>query len=129
MTTVANKSKKTTPATVAPEAMAERLLGDIRELISQARTRVAQAVNAGQVLLNWHIGQSLHTEILGEQRAEYGKQIVQTVSAQLMLEYGRGYGRTNLFNMVRFAETFPDVKIVQTLSEQLSWTHLLESIC
>ena len=43
-------------------------------------------------------------------------------------DYGPGFGRTNLFYMIRFAETFPDVRIVHALSEQLSWTHLRQII-
>ena len=139
MTKVANKSKKansskTSPARqspaapVAPEVAAERLLSELRGLITQARARVAQAVNAGQVLLNWHIGQSIRSEILGEQRAEYGERIVATLAQQLTAEYGRGYGRRNLFNMMRFAEVFPDLEIVQTLSAQLSWSHFVELV-
>ena len=50
------------------------------------------------------------------------------MSAQLTLEYGRGFGRANLFYMVQFAEAFPDAEIVQTLSGQLSWSHFLAII-
>ena len=67
----------------APDVSADNLLTDIRELIAGAKTRVAQAVNTGQLLLNWHIGNRIRTDILGEKRADYGKQIVQTPSAQI----------------------------------------------
>ena len=43
-------------------------------------------------------------------------------------EYGPAFGHTNLLNMIRFAETFPDSRIVHALSEQLSWTHLRKII-
>ena len=45
------------------------------------------------------------------------------MSQQLTAEFGRGFGRTNLFNMVLFAEEFLDRQIVQTLSGQLGWSH------
>ena len=45
------------------------------------------------------------------------------MSAQLTAEYGKGFTRSNLFYMIRFAEAFPDPKIVHSLSGQLSWTH------
>ena len=67
-------------------------------------------------------------EILGMERADYGKKIVQTLSGKLTLEYGRGFTRTNLFNMIRCAEVFPDREIVHALSGQLSWTHFREII-
>ena len=65
---------------------------------------------------------------MGGERAEYGEQIVSALSAQLTAEFGRGFGRTNLFYMVQFAETFQDLEIVQTLSGQLSWSHFLAII-
>ena len=78
--------------------------------------------------LYWHIGKRIRDDILREQRAVYGEQIVQALSAQLTVEYGRGFGRRNLFQMIRFAEFFPDEKIVQTLSAQLGWSHFVELI-
>ncbi len=80
------------------------------------------------VLLYWSIGKRIRVDILQEKRAGYGERIVQTLSAQLTAEYGRGYGRRNLFQLVRFAEVFPDPEIVSTLSKQLSWSHFVEII-
>ena len=50
------------------------------------------------------------------------------MSGQLTVDYGRGFGRRNRFQMVRFAEAFPDRQIVQTLSAQLGWSHFTEII-
>jgi len=61
--------------------------------------------------------------VLGGERAEYGEQIVVTVSRQLVAEYGRGYTDKNLRRMIQFAEAFPEKEIVATLSRQLSWSH------
>jgi predicted nuclease of restriction endonuclease-like (RecB) superfamily len=49
--------------------------------------------------------------------------IVSALGTQLTAQFGRGFSRRNLFNMVRFAEVFPDPRIVQPLAAQLSWTH------
>ena len=100
------------------------LLADLRVLIAATRQTVAQGVNSALVLLYWQIGQRVRTDILGQKRAEYGEQIVHAVSAVLAVEFGRGFGPRNLFNMVRFAETFPDPQTVRALSASLSWTHL-----
>lgn len=51
-----------------------------------------------------------------------GKEIAATLSKELTAEYGRRFGPRNLFQMVRFGEVFPDDRIVQTLSAQLSWS-------
>lgn len=106
----------------------EALLSDIRSLTEAARMRVSTTANVEMVLLYWHIGDRIRKDILGMERADYGKQIVQTLSGKLILEYGRGFTRTNLFNMIRFAEVFPDREIVHALSGQLSWTHFREII-
>jgi hypothetical protein len=104
------------------------LLGDLRLLIESARVRVAVGVNAEIVMLYWNIGNRIRRDILGKERAAYGKTIVATVSHQLTQVYGAGFGRANLFSMIRFAELYPEVKIVQTLSGKLSWSHFVELI-
>ncbi len=109
-----------------PETLA--LLSDIRSLIDAARMRVSAAANVEMVLLYWHIGERIRKDILGQERADYGKQVVQALSEKLTMEYGRGFTRTNLFNMIRFADVFPDREIVHALSGQLSWTHFREII-
>ncbi len=120
---------KTPPAQPArPEDAAQRLLGDIRELIDRTRERAAQAVNAGLVILNWHIGDRIRKEILGEERGEYGERLVVSLAKSLTAEYGRGFTRAALFRMAQFVERFPDVEIVATLSRQLGWSHFVELI-
>jgi len=99
------------------------LLADVRGLILAAREGVARTVNAGLTLLYWEIGSRIRKNVLKEKRAEYGEQIVSALSAQLEAEFGRGFSRRNLFNMIRFAEVFPERKIVQSLIAQLGWTH------
>lgn len=122
------KRKKKTGALTPSETSADAtaLLHDLRALIEAGRTQVARAVNTGMVLLYWSVGDRIRREILDEKRAAYGEQIVSTVSAQLAAEYGRGFGRRNVFRMIRFAEVLPDRQIVQTLSGQLGWCHFLE---
>jgi predicted nuclease of restriction endonuclease-like (RecB) superfamily len=99
------------------------LLKDLRELITTARQDVARQVNSALVLLYWRVGQRIRQDILKEKRAEYGKQILHTLSAKLVAEFGSGFTARNLANMVRFAEVFPDEKILHTLCAKLSWSH------
>ena len=99
------------------------LIRDVRSLIETARQDVARSVNSALVTLYWHVGQRIRQDILKEKRAEYGEQIVPTLSAQLVTEYGQPYSVRNLWYMVRFAEAFPDEKIVNALRSQLGWTH------
>ena len=113
--------------TPAPAAT-DRLLADVRALIEAAREQTARAVNSALVGLYWHIGTRIRQDILQEKRAEYGEQIVDSLSTQLSAEYGRGFGRRSLFRMIQFAESFPDEQIVSALSAQLGWSHFVELI-
>jgi predicted nuclease of restriction endonuclease-like (RecB) superfamily len=112
----------------SPQDATGRLLADVRALIDAARQQVARTVNASIVLLYWSIGKRVREDILHEQRAEYGQQIVWTLSKKLTAEYGRGYSEPNLSRMMRLAEAFPDKKILSALSKELSWSHFVEII-
>ena len=101
------------------------LLEDLHILIGEARQRAAVAVNRELVLLYWKIGQRIHSELLHEERATYGQEIISTLSAQLEPAYGRGFDRANLYRMVQFAKLFSEKEKVVTLSRQLSWSHFL----
>ena len=106
----------------------DALVGDLRTLIEQARGRVAQTVNSELVTLYWQVGKRLREEVLGDERAAYGEQVVDEVAKALSAEFGRGFGRRSLYRMMRFAEVYPDPEIVSALRSQLSWTHLRELI-
>ncbi len=71
---------------VSPVAT-QSLIQDLRQIIEQARSRVAATANYELTMMYWHIGERINREVLGNQRAEYGKQIVATVSTQLQAEY------------------------------------------
>lgn len=101
-----------------------QLFGSIRQLIEESRQQVAVAVNATITALYWQVGKKINQEILQNNRAEYGKQIVAALSQQLTKEYGKGWGEKQLRHCMRFAEVFPDEQIVYTLCRQLSWSHL-----
>lgn len=112
----------------APAVSKGSLLKDIRQLIETTRSAVAVTVNAGLTTLYWNIGKRINVEILKGKRAEYGEEIVSTLSRQLETEYGRGFGKRSLFRMIRFAEAFPDPNIVSALRTQLGWSHFRQLI-
>jgi DUF1016 N-terminal domain len=95
------------------------LLKELRELILAGREGVAQAVNSGQVVLYWQVGQRLRTEVIGTKRAGYGERIIAAVAARLTAEFGRGFTDKNLRHMIRFTEAFSDREIVYAMSRQL----------
>ena len=105
----------------------QSLIQDLRQIIEQARGHVAATANYAQTMMYWHIGERINREILGNQRAEYGKQIVSAVSTQLQAEYGKkGFEPRSIWRMMQFAQEFPDEQIVATVSTQLSWSHVIE---
>ena len=101
------------------------LLSEVTHLVHQAKQRAAVAVNSEITLLYWQVGRRIHQEVLGGERADYGKQVITSLSRTLTAQFGRGWSKRNLAQMVRFAETFHDSQIVQTLSAQLSWSHFV----
>jgi predicted nuclease of restriction endonuclease-like (RecB) superfamily len=102
------------------------LLNELSQLVEQSQQQVIVQNNSVLTLLFWQIGFRINETILQNKRAEYGKQIVPTVSAQLENKYGRNFTEKNVRRMLRFAEQFTDKQIVVTLSRQLSWSHFIE---
>ncbi len=111
-----------------PSQPNHELFTDIRQLIEDARQAVSRTVNITVTMLYWNIGRRINEEVLQNERAEYGKQIVSTLSRQLTEEFGKGWSEKQLRHFVKFAEVFPDMEIVSTLWRQLSWSHFKEII-
>ena len=107
---------------------AEPLVQQLRELIENTRKRVASVVSDETSQLYWNVGNAINTFVLQGNRAEYGKQIVVTVSRQLAEEYGSGFEEKNVRRMMQFATEYQDFEIVATLIRQLTWTHFIALI-
>ncbi|MDD3788691.1 MAG: PDDEXK nuclease domain-containing protein [Petrimonas sp.] len=105
-----------------------RIFGDVKTLIEQAKTDVAITVNATMSMLYWQVGKRINEDVLKNKRAQYGKQIVAALSENLIQEYGTGWSEKQLRHCIRFAEVFPEKEIVSTLWRQFSWSHIKELI-
>jgi len=101
------------------------LLHDIKEMIEKSQSQITVTVNATLTMLYWQIGKRINEEVVNGQRAEYGKQIVATLSRHLKKDFGRGFNEKNLRRMMQFANIFKDQEIVATLLRQLSWSHFI----
>lgn len=99
------------------------IAAEIKSMIDTSRNNVAIAVNSEITLLYWKIGKRINEEVLGNERAEYGKQVVAMLAKRLTEEYGKGWGKMQLRQCMQFAASFPDEAIVYSLRIQLSWTH------
>lgn len=112
---------------IMSQVATQSLIKDLRQIIEQARGHVAATANYELTMMYWHIGERINHEVLGNQRAEYGKQIVASVSRQLQQEYNiKGFDEKNIRRMMQFTSLFPDSQIVATVSRQLSWSHFVE---
>ena len=117
-----NEVKKNNPivATVSQQS----LIQDLRQIIEQARGHVAATANYELTMMYWHIGERINREVLDNQRAEYGKQIVASVARQLQKEYGsKGFDEKSIRRMMQFANLFAEEQIVAQAARKLSWSH------
>ena len=92
----------------------------IRNSVLTAQTKVYTAVNSAMVQAYWEIGQEIHKACGKNERAEYGKKLLEYLSEKLTREFGKGYTVTNLKYMRQFYRAFP---IRHTLCDELSWSH------
>ena len=107
---------------------ANDLAKNIKQLIEQSKDQVALSVNTSLSMMYWQIGVRINSEIMQNQRAEYGKKIVFSLCEVLTMEYGAAFSEKNIRRMMQFAEVFPDKSIVVSLIRQLTWTHILAII-
>lgn len=107
---------------VAPE---EKLLNEISQMIEQSKGQLISYANSTLTLLFWHVGKRINDDILQNRRAGYGRQIVVTLSRQLVARHGKNFEEKNLRRMMQFPEAFPEPEKVVTLSRYLSWSHFI----
>ena len=101
-----------------------RLVSLITDVWDKARDQAAIAVNTELLEANWQTGRYIvEFEQKGNVKAEYGKQLLTNLAKDLTRLRGKGYSRSNLFNMRLFYIRFQKI---QTVSGQLSWSHYLE---
>jgi predicted nuclease of restriction endonuclease-like (RecB) superfamily len=93
----------------------------IVELLRAARSAAARNVNSIMTATYWEIGRRIvMLEQGGEQRAEYGEQLIEQLAGDLTRQFGRGFGRANLRQMRAFYRAWPDRQIRQTLSGEFA---------
>ena len=101
-------------------------MNDMRKIIEGSQKTAHQAVNTILVQRNWLIGYRIASEELnGEDRADYGAEVIKKLSFELTKEFGKGYTKSNLYSFYSFYKTYPE--IFQTPSGKsailLSWSH------
>lgn len=104
--------------------ISNQYIHDIKHILTNARQNAYQAVNSAMVEAYWKIGERIVLEEQnGKSRAEYGKEVLQTLSAELTTEFGRGFSYRSLREIRQFYLTFPNIEKWRTLFAKLSWSH------
>jgi hypothetical protein len=98
------------------------IFSKIALLIEQSRSKIASTINEEMIILYWNIGKIIKENIMESDRGKYGKKIVQSLSDNLTLKYGKGYSPPNLWFMVQFFETSPILYSLRREFKNLSWT-------
>lgn len=102
------------------------LVGNLGELIRQARLTVLRAVDTAQVHTCWQIGRHIvEFEQEGARRAEYGKRLLPTLAKALTAQFGKGFDERNLRYMRDFYQTF---RIWDALRSELNWAKASPSL-
>ena len=102
----------------------QSVINEIKQILTEAREKVARTVNNELLLAYWNIGRVIvESEQAGSEKAEYGKQLLKSLSKELTRELGKGFSRSNLQNMRLLYLNYP---ICQSLSGKLSFTHYCE---
>jgi len=102
------------------------LVQEISLLIEESKQQVVRTANSALTLLFWQVGKRVNDEVLKNDRAQYGKQIVANISKQLEMKYGRNFTEKNLRRMIKFYQEFSDFNILPPLVAKLTWSHFFE---
>lgn len=119
-----------------PSNKKNNYIAEIKEILALARQNAYRAINTAMVEAYWLVGKRIvEEEQQGKNRANYGQEVIKTLSEELKDEFGKGFSTTNLKNFRKFYHTFSELRIGQTasdlssseirqtLSAKLSWSH------
>jgi hypothetical protein len=104
----------------------DNVLNDICSIINSARDYAFQSVNLALIERNWLIGYRIaEEELKGQDRANYGTEIIKKLSKELKEEYGKGFENRNLYYFLQFYKNFPNIlhSVNAKSNILLSWTH------
>ena len=104
----------------------DNIVSDMQNIIDASQKQAFQSVNTALVQRNWLIGYRIAEEELnGEGRAEYGLNIIKSLSQELTKLYGRGFTKTNLYSFYSFYRCFPEIfhTVCGKSAGLLSWSH------
>ena len=106
-----------------------RLYSDVCGIIERGRTEAYAAVNSSIIETYWNIGRRIvEEEQQGKERAVYGEQILENLSQQLSMKYGKGFSARYLRSFWKFYLTITDYEIWKSRFPNLTWTHIFKTL-
>lgn len=107
-----------------PYSAMDRWVDEIKSIMESARNQAANNLNNIMIATYWRLGKSIvENEQNGELKAQYGQRIISELSKRLTIELGKGYSKSNLYNMRDFYAVYPQF---QKPTGKLSWSHYIE---
>lgn len=104
----------------------DNILNDVQNIIEVFQKEAYRSVNTILSQRNWMIGYRIaEEELAGEERAEYGAEVIKRLSRELTTKYGKGFTKTNLYSFYRFYKCFPEIfhTACGKFNMCLSWSH------
>jgi endonuclease YncB( thermonuclease family) len=96
------------------------IIQEISEIYEQGRDGSIESGNKHTLYANWKIGGQIRQgEQGGQDRADYGTQLLDKLARDLNKKYGRGFSKSNLANMRKFNELYQ----LREISSALTWSH------
>lgn len=103
-------------------ALTPSFINEMKQIVQQARQKTYAAINAAMVEAYWQLGKRIvEQEQAGKERANYGKQLLKSLSEELTKEFGKGFSTNSLYYFRQFYITFPE--IFPTVWGILTWSH------
>ena len=104
-------------------------VSDVCNIIDEGRQKAYASVNSLMIETYWKIGKRIvEEEQCGNERAEYGKRIIEHLSNELTMRYGKGFSKRYLAYFRKFYLTIDDLQILQTRLQNLTWSHILTAL-
>ena len=109
--------------------VSQAFITDICSIIDNGRRTAYESVGNIMIQTYWNVGKRIvEEEQKGNERAEYGKRIIEQLSNELTHRYGKGFSKRYLAYFRKFYLTISDMEILQTRLQNLTWSHILTAL-
>ena len=111
------------------ESVNPDFINDVCAIIEKGRQKAYEAIDKSMIETYWFIGKRIvEEEQMGNERAEYGKRIIENLSRELTMRYGKGYSKRYLAYFRKFYLSIDDIHILQTRLQNITWSHILKAL-